>query len=191
MSLELVTPPTAEPVTVDEVKTHLRIDNDAEDVYIGLLISAARGYAETYLRRQLCTATWKLRMDCFPCGAIQVPLPPLQSVTTLAFTDSSGSPATLTENTHFTKDIYSEPARIVPAYGRTWPATYGVPNAVTLTFVAGYGDATAVPPEIRYGILLLVAEMYDKREPTVTGSIIANVPVINTLLGSASWGCYA
>lgn len=191
MSIELFTAPTSEPVTVDEVKAHLRIDHDDEDVYLGLLITAARRYAETWLRRQLITATYKLRLDCFPCWEIEIPRPPFVSVTTLTYLNTSNISTTLTENTHFTKDIYREPGIIFPAYGLTWPSTYDVPNAVTLTYVAGYGDATDVPEEVRYGILLLVGEMYDKREPTVTGTIINNVPVINTLLGSASWGSYA
>lgn len=190
MSLELFTAPTTEPVTVDEVKAHLRIDHDDEDVYLGLLITAARRYAETYLNRQFITATYKLRLDCFPCWEIQIPRPPFVSVTTLAYLNTSNVSTTLTENTHFTKDIYSEPGTIFPAYGLTWPTTYGVPNAVTLTYVAGYGDADDVPAEVRYGILLIVARMYDSREGVVPSSV-SDDKVINTLLGSASWGCYA
>lgn len=191
MALQLVTPPTVEPVTVDEMKLHCRIDHDDEDVAIGQYIVAARKYAETQLRRQLCTATWKLYLDCFPCWQIDVPLPPLVSVTTLTYTDTGGTTQTLTENTHFIKDIYSEPGRITPAYQQTWPSTRDVMNAVALTFVAGYGDPDDVPEPIRFGIKLLVAEMYDKREPTVTGAIIASVPGIQHLLMSEQWGSYA
>lgn len=190
MSLELVTAPTEEPVTVDEVKAHLRIDNDEDDVYLGLLIAAAREHAETRIRRQLCTATWKLRLDCFPCWQIDVPLPPLVSVTTLAYTDTGGTTQTLTENTHFTKDIYREPARIIPAYGQVWPATRDTVNAVSLTFVAGYGGADSVPQAIRYGILLLVGRMFQTREGFVSASLMEDKQ-INTLLDSCGWGSYA
>lgn len=190
MSIELSIAPTAEPVTVDEVKTHLHIDNDDEDVYIGLLITAARRYAETWLRRQLITATYKLRLDCFPRWEIEVPRPPFVSVTTLTYLNTSGVSTTLTENTDFVKDIYREPGLIYPAYGLTWPTTYDFPNSVTLTYVAGYGDATDVPQEVRYGILLIVARMFDSREGSVPSSV-AEDKVINTLLGSASWGSYA
>jgi len=191
MALELITPPTVEPVTVDDVKNHLHLDHDDEDVYIGLLIRAARGYAETRLRRQLVTATWKLHLDCFPCGCIDVPVPPLVSVTTLTYIDAGGATVTLAENTHFVKDVYREPGRVYPAYNQTWPSTRYFPNSVALTFVAGYGDPADVPSEIKYGILLLVAEMFDKREPTVTGATVAAVPQISTLLDSCSWGSYA
>lgn len=191
MGLYLVTAPTVEPVTVDEIKVHCRIDSDDEDVAIAQMIVAARKFAETKLNRQLCTATWRLYMDSFPCWQIDVPLPPLVSVTTLTYTDAVGTTTTLTENTHFIKDIYSEPGRITPAYGLTWPSARCVMNSVALTFVAGYGDPDDVPESIRYGIKLLVAEMYDKREPTVTGAVIAQVPGIEHLLMSESWGSYA
>lgn len=190
MALSLVTAPTSEPVGLAEIKDHLRIDGDAEDNLLNVCIRAARIYAETYLRRQLVTATWRLTLDCFPCWTIEVPLPPLVSVATLTYLDTGGVSTVLTENTHFIKDIYSEPGRITPAYGTNWPATRGVLNSVTLTYVAGYGTAEDVPETIRYGIKLLIAEMYDKREPTVVGSIINAVPALNTLLGSESYGSY-
>ena len=39
-------------VTVDEVKTHLRIQHDEEDEYIGSLIAQAQAAAEDYCRVQ-------------------------------------------------------------------------------------------------------------------------------------------
>ena len=38
------------PVTVEEIKTHLRIENDAEDKYLTGLLSAARTTAEDFCR---------------------------------------------------------------------------------------------------------------------------------------------
>ncbi len=190
MSLELSTAPTVEPVDVEEMKDHLRIDHSDDDVLLGQYIRAARLFAETKLSRTLCTSTWKLRLDAFPCWEIEVPRPPLVSVTTLAYIDTGGTSQTLTENTHFVKDIYSEPGRITPAYNQVWPATRSIVNAVTLTYVAGYGDPDDVPESIRYGIKLLVAEMYDKREPTAANAVQL-VPGINHLLMSESWGRYA
>ncbi len=191
MSLQLLTPPEAEPVTVDEMKKQLNLDHDEDDVYLGQLILAARRYAETCLNRQLVSATWVKRFDFFPCYTIQVPLPPLVSVTTLKYIDTGGTLQTLVANTDYEVDIRSTPGRICPAYQKQWPSTRDVMNAVELTFVAGYGEPDDVPEEIRYGIKLLVSEMYDKREPTVTGTIIQDVQAIKHLLMSAQWGCYA
>lgn len=39
------------PVTVDEIKTHLRIEHNEEDGYLSVLLSAARATAEDFCRR--------------------------------------------------------------------------------------------------------------------------------------------
>ena len=39
------------PVTVDEIKTHLRIEHNEEDGYLSALLSAARATAEDFCRR--------------------------------------------------------------------------------------------------------------------------------------------
>lgn len=78
-------------------------------------------------------------------------------MTSVAYVDTAGNTQTLTANTDYTVDIYSRPARIVPAYTRTWPATRGHINDVTVTYVAGYGASFEnVPQEIRQALTMLV-----------------------------------
>ena len=43
-------------LTVEEVKTHLRIQHDEEDEYIESLIAQAQGAAEDYCRTEFATA---------------------------------------------------------------------------------------------------------------------------------------
>ena len=89
MSLQLNTPPAAEPVTLAEAKAWLRVDTgDDDDALITSLISAARARAEWHTGRAFVTQGWTLWLDCWPSGACaEIPLPPLQgvqsSVTTL------------------------------------------------------------------------------------------------------------
>jgi hypothetical protein len=66
MSIQLVTPPAEEPVTLIEAKLHLRVDFDDDDTLIASLITAARQAAETLTGRQFITARWKQVLDCFP-----------------------------------------------------------------------------------------------------------------------------
>jgi hypothetical protein len=66
MPLKLSAAPVAEPLTVEEVKIHLRIDNNEEDSLLGLLITAARLHAEAECQRAFVTQKWDLYIDAFP-----------------------------------------------------------------------------------------------------------------------------
>jgi len=184
-SLTVSSQPAAEPLSTLEAKQHLRVDHNADDTYIDGLVKAARINAETYLRRSLINTTWVMKMDCFP-SVIRPPRSPLSSVSSLTYLDTDGTSQTLTVNTDYVVDSSSEPGRIYPAYGTSWPSTRAIENAVTLTFVAGYGTAGSnVPQSIRQALLLMVGTWYEQREGVVIGTITAELPMaVESLLAS-------
>ena len=182
-ALSLVTAPTAEPVSLDEAKTHLRVTGNDEDLLIDALIKAARQHVEGrdgWLNRALITQTWDLFLDCFPKSSelpIVVPLPPLQSITSITYLDGAGASQTWVV-TDYTVDAKSEPGRITPAYGKSYPSTRNVMNAVTVRFVAGYGGPVAVPGPLKLALGALVAHFYEHREPIIlTGGGGSPVPI--------------
>lgn len=138
-SLSLLVPPTAEPVSVAEFKQHHRINDSEADTTIAAYITAARQYVETFTRRQLVKATWKMTLDGW--GSIEIPRSPLISISSIAYLDSAGASQALA-STIYDVDTGSEPGRLWLGYGDSWPSVYGVPNQVTVTFVAGYGART-------------------------------------------------
>ena len=174
MSLKLVTAPTEEPVSLADAKLHLRVDGTTDDTLITALIVAARKWAEEYTGRQFVTATWDWFLDGF-CPSFSVPLPPLQSVTSIKYLDTTGTEQTLASST-YRVDAVSEPGRIALDYGKSWPSTHPVINAVTVRFVAGYGAAAAVPEPIRQAILILIGELYEQRQESIIGNIQSSVP---------------
>lgn len=163
--------PSVEPVTVAEAKLFMRVDHSVDDTLIGALITAARLEVENFTHRQLITATWVMRMDMFPpSDQIDVPYPPLQSVTSLVYNNTSNVATTLTANTDYTIDIYRTPGRIIPARNTAWPTTYGHINDVTLTYKAGYGDAsTNVPGPLIQAVKMITAHLYEHREQFLDG----------------------
>lgn len=189
IALSVVTAATSEPVTVDEFKLHARISVDSEEnALLESYLKAARKFCETHTRRAFITQTWRLSLDCFPC-VIHVPMPPLQSVSSIAYIDSAGDSQTLASSA-YQVDTYTEPGRIREAYGYTWPATRTQSNAVTVQFVAGYGAASAVPDTIKTAIKLVAASLYRNRE-SVGEVQLQHVPHgALTLLGVESWGSY-
>lgn len=163
------TPPYAEPISVDEMKIHLRLESTFtdDDALVTSLIKTAREYVETFTQRQLVAATWKLYLNQFPqvCSwwnwesgnnysgryrrwlddpygvdAIRLGHAPLMGVTSIAYVDTDGATQTLATSV-YTVDKNTEPARIVLAYGQSWPSTRPQMNAVTVTYIAGFATS--------------------------------------------------
>jgi uncharacterized phiE125 gp8 family phage protein len=159
MNPQRFVPPAIEPLTVSEVKAHLRIDRSDEDSYLSSLITVARQAAETRMERTLIQSTWKLTLDRFP-DAILLSMPPIVSVQSVSYTNSAGVSVVLSAS-DYVVDAISEPGWVVPAQGKSFPQALGI-NAVTVTYVAGYGSlASDVPAPIRHWLLLAIGEMYD------------------------------
>jgi len=140
-----------------------------EDTMVSSLIVSAREQAEAITRRALITQTLKLYLDSFP-AEIEVPRPALQSVTAIKYLDSDGTEQTLAAD-QYRVDISSLPARVVPAYGCTWPTIRGDIGGVNIEYVAGYGLAADVPQSIKQWMLLVIGAMWEIREQIVTGQI--------------------
>jgi uncharacterized phiE125 gp8 family phage protein len=156
----VITPVSTEPVSLAEAKTHMKVEEDAEDSLILDLISAAREYCESFTRRTIATQTLETYCDSFPhCDHIKLPMPPLRSVTSVKYTDSDGTETTLA-NTEYLVDTVN--GRIVLPYGGSWPtATMNPVNPIKIRYVAGY---TTLPAQIKQAMLLLIGHWYDNRE---------------------------
>lgn len=164
-ALTEVTAPATYPVTVSEVREHLRIDSNAEDTLLETYIAAATERAQVFTNRQFVTATYDWFLGGFPAGgaALYAPSAPLQSVTTLKYTDEDGVQQTWSSS-KYTVDAESAPGRIVEAYDEAWPSIREVPNAVEIRIVVGYGAASAVPMAVKHAIKLMVGDYYENRE---------------------------
>lgn len=168
MNIRVHTPPAVEPLDLEEVRLHLRLDEDdvTEVSLIQGLITAAREHVEAILNRALITQTLELVLDGWPAGnAIMLPRPPLQSVASVTYTDYAGT-ATVLSTSDYYVDNENDPAQIVLEYGQSWPSTtLRSTGAIVIQYVAGYGDAAAdIPQAIVQAMLLLVGHWYETRE---------------------------
>jgi uncharacterized phiE125 gp8 family phage protein len=170
MALKLITPQVIEPVTLEEAKSHCRIDDNSEDFLITSLIVAAREYCESFQNRAYITQTWQLWLDSWPAGSvIPIPRPPLQSVVDVKYYDTNDTEHALAAADYFV-DNKSDPGRLIL---KAWPAGVLRPtNGVCVEFTAGYGDdAEAVPQKVKQAMLLLIGHWYENREAAIAGTI--------------------
>lgn len=192
-STSLKTAPTAEPITLGEAKSHLRLTSTdtAEDDLISSLIVAAREHVETYTNRALLTQTWYWKADGFPCGGapIVLPRPPLVSITSISYVDQNGATQTWAAGSTGYQLVKpagpkAQYARIAPSYGVWYPTTRCQPEAVTVEYVCGYGDETNVPESIKHAMKLLIGHWYENREAVDMAAAAAEVPIaVAALLG--------
>lgn len=183
MRLSLITAPTLEPLTIQEVRDFLRVTSTDEDALLGRLILAARDALEDLTGRQLLTATWDLFLDRFPefdWEPLVVPRPPLLTVTSVTYLDTSGVSQTWPA-AEYTVQPFVGPhppnGTIAPKAGEQYPSTRRVPHAVTVRFTAGYGpNPSDVPGDVKNALLVLVAQAFEHREAVVVGQMVAEMP---------------
>lgn len=152
------TAPLVEPVTLDELKIFSRIDGDDEDILLEGFIQAGTRATEGYLGRALIEQTIDMKMDWWPGIVVELPQPPLISITKVA---------TLSEadvETEYSSDNYyviaeGTPGKLILKQSVTAPTNtardYG---GYLVRLKAGYGpDPPDVPGPIREGIKLWAA----------------------------------
>lgn len=189
MNLSLLTPPEVEPISLQEAKAFLKFEEDDEDALILSLITAARQELEATTNRAFITQTWRYKLNRFDQPYIRIPVAPVQSIAAFSYLDANGvvvnlgagSPFVL--DSDYVLDSTSEPARLRPAYGVSWPSSRLDYDAITIDIEAGYGDEpTDVPEPIRTAIKYRVNDMFENRETTITGTIVAQTPVVERLV---------
>lgn len=167
---KVIVPPVAEPVTLAQMRQHLRDDPDlptdaAEDVDLGSKISAAREMLEHRIGRAIGDQVLEIAIDAFPADGVKLPMPPARAIVAVEYVDGDGVLQTL-DPLGYWLDDWQSPAWLLPAVGATWPATRQQANSVRVRYRAGY---TTCPAPLVEWIKLTVGSMYLNRE----GEIIA------------------
>ena len=190
-SVSVKTAASAEPLTLTETKLHLKVDHEDDDALISALIAGAREWSENYCRRSWVRRTLELRLDCFP-AEILLPRGPVSSVTSVAYTDSGGSAATVDTGDYQT-DLYGVVPRVMTNLGVSWPVTKpGAMNAVVVEYVAGYAPGTGsptdyaenVPAAAKAAMKLLIGGWYENRQHIQAQALVKVPMAVEALLAS-------
>lgn len=155
--------------------------NTTADPELTRLITAVRERGELATGRAFMTQTWDWQFDIFPWDAIwlELPKPPLVSVTSITYLDTAGDTQTWAASNYVVQP-YAGPrcrnGRVALGYQKTWPVTLAQAGAVTVRFVAGYASAAAVPQLLKSAMLLDLSTLYAERENLVKGISVNELP---------------
>jgi len=157
--------PAEKVVTLGAVKQHLRVDFADDDALIEALIQAAIDHLDGWggiLGRALVNQTWRQDFGGFyACEKLRLPLVPVTEAPTVTYYDSNNAQQTLSD-THWQvlTDALGPYVALKP--DQSWPSSYSRADAVSVTFVAGYGAAGAdVPVALQVAIMTHVKMNYD------------------------------
>ena len=162
-------------LTTQEAKDYLRLETDADDALVARQVASATRYVQDLCWSAFCPQQWELVLDAFPCGTvINLERGPLISVDSVKYRDENGTEQTFYD---YWQDTARKPGRVLLKETSSWPTTERRPDAVRVRFTVGFASAAAVPPELKSAILMVVAHLYENREPEVTGTITAQFSV--------------
>jgi uncharacterized phiE125 gp8 family phage protein len=143
------------PVTLREVKNHLRIDHNYEDEYLEIIINGGVKFIENHIQKTLITKTYQLINHRSNSETLlqSIPLPmgpvgQIISVNRLVGTQKVAIKRYFLDTKHSVN--YLECSGDYPV--------------VEITYTAGYGLKKDVPCDIKQALLLQIAEFYEKRE---------------------------
>lgn len=184
-----VVKPIIEPLSLAEIKSHLRVDDSSDDEMLSTIIQVAREQVEDITRRALLTSTWDFVLQEWPVeNYIKLPYGNLQSVTSVKWKDTDGTETTLTPTTDYLVETNGENVgRVVLPYGESWPSDTLYPsNPITIRFVCGWTAASLIPAKIRAACKLIAGDIYQNREGKIlTGQSYQENKAVMALLTNA------
>jgi len=170
--------PTVSPVTLDDVRMHLRIHHTDEDPVLQSYIDAATQYLDGpqgILGKSIVSQTWRQDYPAF-ASPLLLPLQPVQSVSEITYYDADNAVQTVPASTYaLVPNAYGGP-QIVLVAGQSWPSSYARDDAVSVIFVAGYGDPLLCPAPVKQAMLLLIGDWYARREMS-TEAKLSELPI--------------
>lgn len=171
MILEQITAPGLLPLTLQQIKTHLRLETSDDDAYLDMLRNLVTdcldGPNGMLGGRCIVQQVWELRLSnwahrhfafsdrdnewrgYWPMAPIdyriEIPLPPFINIISVKHLDMAEVVQTLAADQYVAISKGWEPAVLQPAFGVTWPLiAYWRPDAVRIRFTAGYAEVSGV-----------------------------------------------
>ncbi len=151
---------TAGPVSLDAMRTYLRVDGKDDDDTIASVLASAREMVERRCGRLLCPQIWRMRLDAWPDGGqITIPLLPFRRVVAIRVYDVTGAVVNV-PLANLSVSATSEPGILKIAD----PPVPGVQQGgIELDIEAGYVAPAEVPAALTLAVMRMAARLYEQR----------------------------
>ena len=150
MKLELISKPSTLPITLESIKSYIKVLDTLQDNEIELIARANLTRAENITNLTLVgLSSYKLTLFSFP-PTISMPKSPLESITKIEYLDANGEMQLLTED-KYNADNTTIPATLV--FLQVPPTT-----KVEITFISGF---ETLPKEVELWLKVKTLEDFD------------------------------
>lgn len=173
MFLTQTVAPTALPLPLTELRRNLRLDDETENALVAELAMVAARVVQERTGKAIGAQTWRMDVKAPISDALlRLPLVPVTAVTTMTYQDENDAQQNLTVSDFY---LFSDEdkAYLKPKDGVSWPVTYDRPDALSVTFTAGFAT---VPRSLKQAIQLLTAHYFENRE-AATARPMAALPL--------------
>lgn len=148
--LHIKTEPLVEVLSLDEIKSYLRINSNEDDDLLNNLQIAVRKTAESYTSKAFVQQEWEVVFDDLGSEKIILPITPIISLLSIKYLDKNDNEIIINESDYYLCKIQS----VVTLKG-----TY---KKIIVNYIAGYSsDSSNVPSSIKQGMLNHIAFIYD------------------------------
>lgn len=155
------------PVSLTELKTHLKVDGSDENALIQIYLDAAIEQAANYTRRILVGGEYKAITNFF-YYTLEFDVSPIDvSSIVVKYYDVNNAEQTLASS-EYTVKVFGDDEPVQIVFDGTLPSLYDRYDAVQVEFDAGY---TTVPSQIKQAIMLQAASYYENRQSEVVGNV--------------------
>jgi len=173
------------PVTLDLAKAHLMVEADDQDELIETYLRAAVQFFEHQTTRCLTPTVYELRLDEWPCEAVELPVAPVRSVISVSYIDEDGEEQVLGadawdwEYSDFGAAVMLDAQLPKPVLGRER-------GGFRIGFIAGYDvpgtadsppDANlSLPQAAKAAVMQLTQHWFENRSTVSAGEAVTDVP---------------
>lgn len=184
MQLVKLSKPEQEPFSLEDVKAHIRVDQNIEDSLLRTYLASAVDECSRYMQIAIAQQVYQASFDCWT-ETLWLPMSPVVSVDSVKYRLPDGTEDSLTTD-DFAYTRYTAGALVTFTDGYDFPTLWTKPAGIIVEFLAGFDaddgssgvDAAwlEMPPAIKQAVFLTVGHYYANREAVTQGKTPIPLP---------------